>query len=120
MIGPGSDKNGFHLSQIILVKPLNAHLRDTDAHHHCAFSTDYNLFTKAIFFYQIGCFIWSFILDGINFYQGHIFAFSKRLLWLVGNLQFRLVKPLHAHHGHVPGDDEVEVMNRHFIIQDFI
>ena len=47
-----------------------------------------------------------FILDGINFYQGHIFAFSKRLLWLVGNLELRLVKPLHAHHGHVPGDDD--------------
>ena len=45
-------------------------------------------------------------MDRINFHQGHIFAFSKRLLWLVGNLQLRLVKPLHAHHGHVPGDDD--------------
>ena len=45
-------------------------------------------------------------MDGIDIYQGHIFAFSKRLLWLVSNLQLRLVKPLHAHHGHVPGDDD--------------
>ena len=78
--------------------------------HHCAFSTDDNLFTKAIFaFFKLVASYVFFILDGINFYQGHIFAFSKRLLWLVGNLQLRLVKPLHAHHGHVPGDDEVEV-----------
>ena len=45
-------------------------------------------------------------MEGIDFYQGHIFAFSKRLLWLVSNLELRLVKPLHAHHGHVPGDDD--------------
>ena len=45
-------------------------------------------------------------MDGINFYQGHIFAFSKRLLWLFCNLQLTLVKPFHAHHGHIPGDDD--------------
>ena len=68
---------------------------------------DDNLFTKAIFvFIKLVASYVFFILDGINFYQGHIFAFSKRLLWLVSNLQLRLVKPLHAHHGHVPGDDD--------------